>query len=81
MTRHEVKSPIPGTLYRRPDPDSDPFVEEGQEVKEDDTICLVEVMENFHPVNAGVAGKVVEFLVEAEDEVGAGETVAVIEST
>ena len=52
-----------------------------QEVKEDDTICLVEVMKNFHPVNAGVAGKVVEFLVEAEDEVGAGETVAVIEST
>jgi biotin carboxyl carrier protein len=50
-------------------------------VKEDDTICLVEVMKNFHPVNAGVAGKVVEFLVEAEDEVGAGETVAVIEST
>ena len=71
MARHEVKSPIPGTLYRRPDPDSDPFVEEGQEVKEDDTICLVEVMKNFHPVNA----------VEAEDEVGAGETVAVIEST
>ena len=79
MARHEVISPIPGTLYRRPDPDSDPFVEEGQEVKADDTVCLVEVMKNFHPVNAGVDGTVVEFLVEAEEEVGAGQAVAVIE--
>lgn len=79
MARHEVISPIPGTLYRRPDPASEPFVQEGQAVKADDTVCLVEVMKNFHPVNAGVDGTVVEFLVEAEEEVGAGQPVAVIE--
>lgn len=79
MARHEVISPIPGTLYRRPDPNSDPFVVEGQSVKADDTVCLIEVMKNYHPVPAGVDGTVVEFLVETDDVVGAGQAVAVIE--
>jgi acetyl-CoA carboxylase biotin carboxyl carrier protein len=81
MARHEVVSPIPGTLYRRPDPASDPFVTEGQEVTPEDTVCLIEVMKNFHPVNAGVAGTVVEFLVETDDVVSAGQPVAVIEDS
>ena len=80
MARHEVISPIPGTLYRRPDPDSEPFVEEGQDVKADDTVCLVEVMKSFHQVSAGAAGRIVEFLVENEDVVDAGQPVAVIEA-
>lgn len=79
MARHEVISPIPGTLYRRPDPASEPFVVEGQSVTAEETVCLIEVMKNFHPVNAGVTGTVVEFLVETEDVVGAGQPVVVIE--
>jgi acetyl-CoA carboxylase biotin carboxyl carrier protein len=79
MTRHEVISPIPGTLYRRPDPNSEPFVTEGQTVSPEDTVCLIEVMKNFHPVPAGAAGTIVEFLVENEDIVGPGQAVAVIE--
>jgi len=80
MSRHEVVSPIPGVFYRSPDPDSDPFATEGQTVGADDTVCLVEVMKSFHQVAAGAAGKVVEFLVENEDEVDAGQAVAVIEA-
>jgi acetyl-CoA carboxylase biotin carboxyl carrier protein len=79
MARHAVVSPIPGTFYRRPDPTSDPFAVEGQTVGVDDTVCLVEVMKNFHPVKAGVAGVVVEFLAENEEIVGAGEAVLLIE--
>ena len=79
MARHEVVSPIPGTFYRRPDPQSEPFALEGQDVGADDTVCLVEVMKNFHPVTAGVAGTVVEFLAQDEDIVSAGEAVLVIE--
>ncbi len=79
MSRFEVVSPIPGIFYRRPDPDSDVFATEGQTIGADDTVCLVEVMKNFHPVNAGVDGTVVEFLVETEGEVSAGQPVAVIE--
>jgi acetyl-CoA carboxylase biotin carboxyl carrier protein len=79
MARHEVVSPIPGVFYRRPDPDSDPFAAEGQTVGADDTVCLVEVMKSFHQVPAGAAGTVVEFLIEDEGVVEAGQAVAVIE--
>ena len=79
MTRHEVVSPIPGTFFRRPDPNSEPFVSEGQAVGASDTVCLIEVMKNFHTVPAGVDGTVVEFLVEDEDVVGPGQPVAVVD--
>lgn len=80
MARHEVVSPIPGVLYRRPDPDSEVFVDTGARVGAGDTICLVEVMKSFHQVQAGAEGTVVEFLVENEDVVDAGQVVAVIEA-
>jgi acetyl-CoA carboxylase biotin carboxyl carrier protein len=80
MARHEVVSPIPGVFYRRPDPDSDSFATEGQSVGAEDTVCLVEVMKSFHQVPAGAAGTVLEFLVENEDVVDAGQAVAVIEA-
>ncbi|MCX6466098.1 MAG: acetyl-CoA carboxylase [Pseudonocardiales bacterium] len=80
MARHEVVSPIPGVFYRRPDPDSPFFTEAGQTVGADDTVCLVEVMKSFHEVPAGAAGTVVEFLVENEAMVDAGQVVAVIEA-
>jgi acetyl-CoA carboxylase biotin carboxyl carrier protein len=80
VSRHEVVSPIPGVFYRRPDPDSDVFATEGQTIGADDTVCLVEVMKSFHPVPAGAAGTLVQFLVENEDVVDAGQPVAVIEA-
>jgi len=45
-----VRAPSHGTFYRRPSPDSPPYVEVGQEVKRGDTLCLVEVMKCFSPV-------------------------------
>jgi acetyl-CoA carboxylase biotin carboxyl carrier protein len=79
MARHEVLAPIPGTFYRRPDPDSEPFAVEGASVGAEDTVCLIEVMKNFHPVPAGVAGTLVEFLLADEEVVSPGQAVAVIE--
>ena len=80
MARHEVLTPVPGTFFRRPDPDSDPFVADGGSVAEGDTIGLVEIMKNFQEVEAEVAGTVVEFLVGNEEAVQAGQAVAVIET-
>ena len=80
MSRHEVVSPIPGVFYRRPDPDSPLFVEDGGTVTEDQPVGLVEVMKSFHQIPAGAAGTVVEFLVADEDEVDAGQPVAVVET-
>lgn len=79
MARHEVLTPVPGTFYRRPDPDSDPFCEPGGHVASGDTVGLVEIMKNFQAVEAEVDGMLVEFLVENEDAVQAGQAVAVID--
>ena len=77
--RHEVLTPVPGTFYRRPDPDSDAFFEPGATVSGGDTIGLVEIMKNFQAVEAEVGGTLVEFLVDNEDAVEAGQAVAVID--
>jgi acetyl-CoA carboxylase biotin carboxyl carrier protein len=79
MARREVLTPIPGVFYRRPDPDSEPFVTEGDAVQAGATIGLVEIMKNFQPVESEGAGTLVEFLVENEDAVVAGQPVAVVD--
>ena len=79
MARHEVLTPVPGTFYRRPDPDSEPFVADGGAVSAGETIGLVEIMKNFQEVEAEVGGRLVEFLVGNEDAVQAGQAVAVID--
>jgi acetyl-CoA carboxylase biotin carboxyl carrier protein len=79
MAKNEVVTPTPGVFYRRPDPDSEPFATEGDEVEAGATIGLVEIMKNFQAVETEVAGTVVEFLVENESGVTAGQPVAVVE--
>ena len=79
MARQDVVTPVPGVFYRRPDPASDPFVQEGDEVQAGATLGLVEIMKNFQAVEADGAGRLVEFLVEDEEEVVAGQPVAVLD--
>jgi biotin carboxyl carrier protein len=69
----EIRSPLPGTFYRRPAPDQEPYKKEGDAVAVGDVIGLVEVMKSFTEVKADVAGTVVKFLVENEDPVTAGQ--------
>jgi len=79
MGNHEVLTPVPGTFYRRPDPDSEPFKNEGDHVDAGETIGVVEIMKNFQEVNAESAGTLARFLVENEDSVSAGQAVAELE--
>jgi acetyl-CoA carboxylase biotin carboxyl carrier protein len=79
MAKHEVQTPIPGVFYRRPSPDEDEFVQEGDGVETGTTIGLVEIMKNFQEVESEVAGTLVEFLVSNEDEVTAGQPIAVVD--
>jgi acetyl-CoA carboxylase biotin carboxyl carrier protein len=78
MADHEVVTPVPGTFYRRPDPDSEPFKSEGDTVAAGETIGVVEIMKNFQPVDAPVAGTLSRFLVENEDFVAAGQAIATV---
>lgn len=78
MAEKTVKSPLPGTFYRRPSPDADPFVSEGDRVRPGDVVGLVEIMKNFHEVASEAEGTVERFLVENEALVEAGQDVVVL---
>ncbi len=61
---HVIRSPMVGTYYGSPNPESDQFVRLGQEIREGDVVCIVEAMKMFNQIEADVAGKVVSILVE-----------------
>ena len=48
-----------GTFYRSPNPESDPFVNEGDSIKVGQTICIVEAMKLFNDIESEVSGKIV----------------------
>ena len=73
MAEKTIKSPMPGTFYRRPDPESDPFVNEGDAVSAGDTVGVVEVMKSFHEIKAEESGTISKILVDDEDAVAAGQ--------
>ena len=79
MTKSEIRSPLPGTFYRRPAPDQPEFKIDGAEVAKGDTIGLVEVMKSFHEVPSEVAGKNIRFLIEDAEPVTAGQVIAEVE--
>ena len=62
---HVVRSPMVGTFYASPNPDSPPFVKLGQTVKVGDTLGIIEAMKMFNPIEADASGTVVAILGEA----------------
>ena len=78
MAEHLVRSPLPGTFYRRPAPGADPFAETGDTLAEGDVICLVEVMKTFYEVKADAAGVVDRFLLEDGDPIEAGQEIVAL---
>ena len=75
----EVKSPMIGTLYRRPAPDSDPFVEVGTAVETDTVVCIIEAMKVMNEIKAEVKGVIAEVLVEDGKPVEYGQALFRIE--
>ena len=59
-----IKSPIIGTLYRKPSPDKPVFVKVGDTIEAGDTVCIIEAMKLFNEVESEVSGKIVKVLVE-----------------
>jgi acetyl-CoA carboxylase biotin carboxyl carrier protein len=72
---HVIHSPIPGIFYRRPSPDEDEFVQEGDAVEQGAVIGLVEVMKQFHEIVADAAGTLGTFQVENEGTIDAGQPI------
>tara|TARA_B100001173_G_scaffold35182_1_gene27277 strand:+ start:539 stop:1009 length:471 start_codon:yes stop_codon:yes gene_type:complete len=60
----EIKSPMPGTFYSAPDPDSASFVNIGDNVNIGDTICIVEAMKIMNEIQAEESGTIEQILVD-----------------
>ena len=69
----EMQSPIVGTFYAAPSPDSPAYVEIGSRVSKGQTLCIVEAMKVMNEIEAEVAGEVVEILVANGQPVEFGE--------
>ena len=78
-TAGTVNSPMVGTFYASPNPDSKPYVEIGSRVSAGDTLCMIEAMKIFNQVDAEVSGVVKKILKSSGDPVEYGETLFVIE--
>ena len=59
-----IKSPIVGTFYVKPSPDSEPFVEVGSKVEPKSVVCIIEAMKVMNEIKAEVAGTIVEIMVK-----------------
>ncbi|AZI28807.1 acetyl-CoA carboxylase biotin carboxyl carrier protein [Bordetella pertussis] len=68
-----ITAPMIGRFYAKPSPNDPAFVALGSQVGPDDSVCILEVMKLFNTVKAGVAGEIVEILVQEGDMVEEGD--------
>ncbi|MDT0634979.1 acetyl-CoA carboxylase biotin carboxyl carrier protein [Spectribacter hydrogenoxidans] len=61
---HVVRAPMVGTFYRAPSPDADAYVEVGDRVAADQTLCIIEAMKMLNQIEADVSGEITAILVE-----------------
>lgn len=74
-----VKSPMVGTAYLSPEPGASPFIAVGQQVKQGDTLLIVEAMKVMNPISSPRAGKVTQILVGDSQPVEFDQPLVVIE--
>ena len=74
-----VTSPMVGTFYKAPSPDSEPFVSVGSTVSSGDVVCIVEAMKMMNEIESEVSGKVVEICVEDGQPVEFGQVLMYVE--
>jgi acetyl-CoA carboxylase biotin carboxyl carrier protein len=76
---NEIKSPMVGTFYLAPSPDSDPYTKVGDHVSAGDTLCIVEAMKLMNEIESDVSGTIVEILVENAEPVEFGQPMFLID--
>ena len=74
-----IKSPMVGTFYRSPSPDSDVFVQIGQDVNKETVVCIVEAMKVMNEIQAEVKGKIKKILVDNATPVQFGQPLFLVE--
>ena len=76
---HTVKSPMVGTFYRSSSPGAPSFVEVGSQVKEGDTVCIIEAMKILNEIEADKSGTITQILGENGQAVEYGQPLFIIE--
>jgi len=74
-----ITSPMVGIVFTGPDPEAPPFIKAGDEVKEGQTLLLIEAMKVFNPITATKTGRVTEILISNGSPVEFGEPLLVLE--
>ena len=75
----DIVSPMVGTFYRSPSPESPPFVEVGQVVEIGQVVCIVEAMKLMNEIKSEIRGRVVEVAIENAEPVEFGQTLFVLD--
>ena len=78
-TGHVVKSPMVGTFYRSSSPGAAAFVEVGSQVKEGETVCIIEAMKILNEIEADKSGTITQILGENGQAVEYGQPLFIIE--
>jgi acetyl-CoA carboxylase biotin carboxyl carrier protein len=78
-TGHIVKSPMVGTFYRSSSPGAKPFIEIGSQVKEGETVCIIEAMKILNEIETDKSGTITKILCENGQAVEYGQPLFVIE--
>ena len=69
----EIKSPLVGTFYAQPSPDSEPFVELGSRVEPDTVVCIIEAMKVMNEIKAEMSGVIVDVVAASGSAVEYGQ--------
>jgi acetyl-CoA carboxylase biotin carboxyl carrier protein len=75
----KILSPVIGTFYEAPNPQSPPFVKRGDTVSKDTTVCIVEAMKIMNEIKAEIEGRIVEIFKSNGSPVHSGEAMFLIE--
>jgi len=77
---HQLKSPMVGTFYRAPSPEAEPFATEGDQVGDEDVVCVIEAMKVMNEIQAECKGEIVQILVENGDPVEFGQPLFLVKT-
>ncbi len=77
----EIRSPMVGTLYAAPSPDSEPYVTVGSLVAEDTVVCVIEAMKVMNEIKAECAGAIVEVCAKNAQPVEYGQVLCRVRPT
>ena len=75
-----IEAPMVGTFYRAPSPNAEPYVHEGDVVKEGQILCIIEAMKLMNEIESKVTGRVQKIFVENAQPVEFGQPLFLVES-